>query len=675
MKVEAIPGSVVLSNIGETYGGFYTIESPYMPALGFSTGPGAYQINRLSLSLLAANAEIVPSVNFSVRLYAAGADGLPTGAPLALDDNLTATWTPPFATGDDQRTFNYGSAQLPNLSAYNLSPNTKYALGVITTSGTFSFYWAMGSSAYTTSEGFAFTTGSFFDDISSSWSVISDKPIAAISVAANPCGPGLALPVNPDARWQQLALPCVPTADPALVGTVLGANTTGQLDATIYGKASDNGWLMYGNDLVNNTNRKLEKTDTLTNGIGYWIKSFAAPVGDGNLEVTGTATPVTTGDGCASANGCKAIAVTTVSGADRFNLVGNPFPYNVDWAQVRVRVKNSGGTTIGTYTPSQAAGVATGDDAAGDANPAVMSNTIWIYSGTQYESWSDVSLPNPGNLKYFQSFWVKVYAAVAANGYTVELLIPAEQSTHGQLAPAGDTRLAETNLPWYLAWLDRLIAPAAADEPEDFGTAQHPGTHSAEYPTRPFPQLAAPAAANSGSRPKTQVRLNAQGLDPSREWYVSLRVDEPATGYKDHNSVIGQLLTAQNGYDPRDLVELAPFGKPFMTLVFPHPEWGPKAGDYASDFRSAQKLNARGRSVPGLPAADWTFQIRADRPDTPVILRWEGPPAVLNRSQLIDPTVRKPIKLKDYPDGYPVTLTNGNRTLTWRYLGQVGLLR
>jgi len=37
--------------------------------------------------------------------------------------------------------------------------------------------------------------------------------------------------------------------------------------------------------------------------------------------------------------------------------------------------------------------------------------------------------------------------------------------------------------------------------------------------------------------------------------------------------------------------------------------------------------------------------------------------------------VRKPIKLKDYPDGYPVTLANGNRTLTWRYLGQVGLLR
>ena len=498
-----------------------------------------------------------------------------------------------------------------------------------------------------------------------------EGPNNGFRLATTPtCASGIPLTTGSGALWQQLALPCVPAT--TTIGMTLGANTTGLLDAGKYNKAAENGWLMYGNDLVNNSNLKLAVGDTLSNGTGYWIKSFSNPAGGANLTVTGDAPGVVFSGECAVDDGCKAIAVTTVSGADRFNLVGNPFPYDVDWAQVRVRLTASDGeTVIGTYTPSQAAGVA----ASGNANPPVMSNAIWIYSGTQYETWTDVSVPNSGNLKYFQSFWVKVYAAVAANNYTVELLIPAKASTHGQFAPAGDTRLAQTNLPWYLAWLDRLIPPAAADESEDFGTAQHPGTPSDEQPARQLPQLAVPAAANSGSRSKNQARLNAQGLDPSREWYVRLRVDEPATGYKDHNSVIGQLLTAQNGYDPRDLVELAPFGKPFMTQVFPHPEWGPKAGDYASDFRSAQKLNARGRPMPGLPAANWTLQIRADRPDTPVILRWEGPPAVLNRSQLIDPTVRKPIKLKDYPDGYPVTLTNGNRTLTWRYLGQVGLLR
>lgn len=523
------------------------------------------------------------------------------------------------------------------------------------------------------------------------------------------CGNGLALPVTPTALWQQLALPCVPDATPADVEHVLGKLwTPGQLDFNIYNNAGFGGWLMYGNDLIGNKNLKLTLTNTLTNGVGYWIKSFSTPNGGGNLTVTGTATPapVTAAEGCASANGCKAIEVATVAGADRYNLVGNPFPYNVDWAQVRVRVKDSGGNPVGfgvapgVYTPSQAAGI--GFPA---ASPPVMDNQIWIYGTSGYQTWSDQFFA--GNLKYFQSFWVKVYAAVAANSYTVELLIPAEMSQHqtyglmdypsfgelenladqnthgqvissspGQFMPATDARLAATAQPWYCAVLDWLIPPAAAEEtPGDFGPAQHPGTHPAEHPARQLPQAATPASAAPSARAKTQVRPNAQGIDPSREWYVRLLVDEPATGYKDHNSILGQLLSAQNAYDPRDLSELPPFGKPYMTLVFPHPEWNGQAGDYASDFRSGQKLNAKGRPVPGLPAADWAFTIRADRPGTPVILRWEGDPAVLRNSQLIDPTVRKPIKLKDYPDGYPVTLTGGSRSFTWRYQGQVGPLR
>uniref|UniRef100_UPI0025CE5762 hypothetical protein n=1 Tax=uncultured Lamprocystis sp. TaxID=543132 RepID=UPI0025CE5762 len=293
-----------------------------------------------------------------------------------------------------------------------------------------------------------------------------------VMLSRNPCGAGIPLTTSPTALWQQLALPCVPSASPSTAGEVLGGSPTlGRLDAGIYNNAAASGWLMYGNDLVNNKNVKLGVTDTLTNGVGYWIKSFSAPSGGGNLEVTGTATPapVSQADGCASANGCAAIAVTTVAGQDRYNLVGNPFPYNVDWAQVRVRIKNSGGTDIGTYTPSQAAGVA----ASGNASPPVLSNQIWIYNGTSYGTWTDVSLP-PGNLKYFQSFWVKVLAAVAANGYTVELLIPAEPSTHAQVAPASGTELASRAHPWHRVWLDWLIPPAAADDAAGFAPGRHP---------------------------------------------------------------------------------------------------------------------------------------------------------------------------------------------------------
>lgn len=85
---------------------------------------------------------------------------------------------------------------------------------------------------------------------------------------------------------------------------------------------------------------------------GHWLKSFAAPPGGDNLEITGTATPapVSAADGCANTLGCQAITVTTVAGQDRYNLVGNPFPYNVDWTKVRVRLKQ-GETLIGVYTP------------------------------------------------------------------------------------------------------------------------------------------------------------------------------------------------------------------------------------------------------------------------------------------------------------------------------------
>jgi hypothetical protein len=165
----------------------------------------------------------------------------------------------------------------------------------------------------------------------------------------------------------------------------------------------------------------------------------------------------------------------------------------------------------------------------------------------------------------------------------------------------------------------------------------------------------------------------AEALAEGREWYVRLLVDEPATGYRDHNSVLGQLLTANDASDPSDLSELPPFSTPFLTLVFPRPTWGERAGDYASDFRLAQRLNARGRPVAGLPPGAWPFEIRVDRPGTPVVLRWAGEAGILRQSRLIDHTTGQTIipTARAYATkGYPVTLTSGTRAFTWRFLGQ-----
>jgi hypothetical protein len=268
--------------------------------------------------------------------------------------------------------------------------------------------------------------------------------------------------------------------------------------------------------------------------------------------------------------------------------------------------------------------------------------------------------------------------------HTLRLLIPAAASTHSHLAPVGSERLAATR-PWYQPRLDALIpsagaaelvvTPDAGEQTPGRGPESRPPPRGATglAPTDPTIELLTAIGTSDGLEPAAaEQAAHAQAQLEGREWYLRLKVDEPATGYRDHNSVLGQLLTAKNGPDPADLGEMPPFATPFLTLVFPHPEWGTNAGDYASDFRSAQRLNKRGRPAPGLPAADWAFEIRTDRPGTPVVLTWEGPREILKRSRLVDRTTGRTLipSPKVTAKGYRVTLTTGKRSFIWRYLGQ-----
>ncbi len=187
--------------------------------------------------------------------------------------------------------------------------------------------------------------------------------------------------------------------------------------------------------------------------------------------------------------------------------------------------------------------------------------------------------------------------------------------------------------------------------------------------------LAAEGAYTHGLDPTAALRYaHDQALAEGREWYLRLKVDEPATGYKDHNNVLGQLLTAKDGYDPADLGELPPYAKPYLLLVFPRPAWGEDAGDYSSDYRTAPPIGLRSWPRSGLPPADWRFEVRADRPNTPVVVNWEGPAAIVERSRLIDLATGQSLNPRAYPQGYPVTLTAGTRAFVWRYLGQPTLM-
>ena len=427
------------------------------------------------------------------------------------------------------------------------------------------------------------------------------------------CGPGLPLTTGIGALWQMLALPCVPTT--GTIAGVFGTGTSSNLSTVNYATATPGiGWIIEDRTVgaVPAYRPFLTSDISLNVGTGYWLKSYQAPT-NGLLTMDGTTTPtdVTPAQGCASANGCKAITVTTIKGSNRYNLVGNPFAYPIDWSKVRVRVDNS----ALTLTPVAA-------NSAG-----YISNNVNIWNGTTYDSFNDVS-PTQGNLQYFKSFFVNVLPG--AFGHTIELLIPAEQSTlsRNQALPANPEQLATLEMPWYLGWLDWVVSPAAA----------------------------APVPAVSD-------HVNPQILAKPTDWYIRLKVDNPVTGWKDRGALLGQLSDAKTGFDGHDIPKMAPFSTPYLTLVFPHPDWGTtNAADYASDFHPVD-LNAH----------SWSFEIRANPVGSKVFLSWEGSPALLKRSQLLEVATGKIILPTDplwTIKGYPLTLNAAVQRYVWQVSAQ-----
>lgn len=157
--------------------------------------------------------------------------------------------------------------------------------------------------------------------------------------------------------------------------------------------------------------------------------------------------------------------------------------------------------------------------------------------------------------------------------------------------------------------------------------------------------LRIPATPGSCGAPARNSRANG--------WYIRL-IAESGELVDDAN-VLGQLAGSTSGYDAHDLEELAPFGSPYLTVVFPHEDWGDHAGDYASDYRQT-----------GWPAASeiWRFEVRTSQPGVEVTLRWDGPTAQLLGSQLLDEESGERVAVQ--PDGsYAFTMSETSRGFRW----------
>ncbi|WP_415407101.1 hypothetical protein ACLHDG_00840 [Sulfurovum sp. CS9] len=99
-----------------------------------------------------------------------------------------------------------------------------------------------------------------------------------------------------------------------------------------------------------------------------------------------------------------------------------------------------------------------------------------------------------------------------------------------------------------------------------------------------------------------------------QEWYMRLIAEVPSEQMRDRGNVLGQLYDSSAGKDSHDLIELAPFGEIYLTIVFPHPEWGDDAGDYSSDYHHPDAYNED----------EWIFQVKTSATNSDVTLRWEG---------------------------------------------------
>lgn len=139
------------------------------------------------------------------------------------------------------------------------------------------------------------------------------------------------------------------------------------------------------------------------------------------------------------------------------------------------------------------------------------------------------------------------------------------------------------------------------------------------------------------------------------DWRVHLQVE--ADDMLAANNFLGWHPESRRRYDKRDLFEPPPFAEPYLTFVFPHPDWhGVRTGDYTTDFHPTVRLRRNDT---------WTFEIRSDQANRQAKLSWEGPPEVLENSVIVDLETGDEIPADD--GEYSFELAETTHSFRWQY--------
>lgn len=182
------------------------------------------------------------------------------------------------------------------------------------------------------------------------------------------CGHSMTLAED---TWTLISLPCDPGTIGNTVGDIFGDDGLG-----VYGTD----WAVLERDETADAYVLLDETDSLAQGVGYWIKVL---VGDHTLDDAGDRTD-TTAD--------FDIGLVDAPSPGRWNMVGHPHAFSVSWGDVMVR---DGDPPNAVYSLSEAA-----------SGAFIEGRWMYKYNGSAYQTYH----PGVGSptLDIFDGFWVRV---------------------------------------------------------------------------------------------------------------------------------------------------------------------------------------------------------------------------------------------------------------------------
>jgi len=193
-------------------------------------------------------------------------------------------------------------------------------------------------------------------------------------------------------KWQQISLPCDPGENNS-VSAVFGDDILA---------AYSTGWILYRYD--NSSYVALDETDTLSQGVGYWIIQKSGSEVTLDMPDNSSSTPVTSSTSCLdTAQGYFAIPLVTQLNTTQWNMVGYPFASAGNLGKVRV-----------VTTPSPCTLYCDLDEA---ESQGIVHNQFWNYDGASY-----TKVDTGGNLDPWKGYWVSTLNQ--ASGTSPRLLVP-----------------------------------------------------------------------------------------------------------------------------------------------------------------------------------------------------------------------------------------------------------